>query len=158
MKLMNIRLFTLPLLLLILIFSSCNQFEENPFSGDGTERFEVQEIFSDERLPNVVVAKDGSVLAVWGWGNFRVRRSEDGGGTWGPEIFIREGLNSGGAIVDETTGNIMVFTEEEHPPAPLHVFRSSDHGKSWKEDEVKIYPDEKGNVPSMCMKERGITL
>ena len=145
-------------LLVVSFLISCNRADENPFWGDGTERFEVQEIFSDERLPNVVVAKDGSVLAVWGWGNFRVRRSEDGGVTWDTEIFIREGLNSGGAIVDETTGDILVFTEEEHPPAPLHVFRSRDHGKSWREEEIVIYPDEKGNMPSMCMNERGITL
>ena len=158
MRLMNIRFFNLLLFLLILIFSFCNQVEENPFWGDGAERFEVQKVFSDERLPNVVVAKDGSVLAVWGWGNFRVRRSEDGGETWGPEIFIREGLNSGGAIVDETTGDILVFTEEEHPPAPLHVFRSSDLGKSWREEEIVIYADVKGNIPSMCMNERGIAL
>ena len=90
-------------LILIIVSASCRLTKENPFWGDGTERFEVQEIFSDERLPNIVVAKNGSVLAVWGWGNFRVRRSEDGGVTWGPEIFIREGLNSGGAIVDDGT-------------------------------------------------------
>ena len=145
----------------LLVFSflmSCNRAEENPFWSDGAERFEAQEIFSDERLPNVVVAKDGSVLAVWGWGNFRVRRSEDGGVTWGPEIFIREGLNSGGAIVDETTGDILVFTEEEHPPAPLHMFRSKDHGKTWVEEKIIIHPDSRGNVPSMCMNERGMTL
>jgi sialidase-1 len=61
-------------------------------------------------------------------------------------------------VVDENTGDILVFTEEQHPPAPLHVFRSTDHGKTWTRQEVVIHPDEKGNVPSMCMNERGITL
>ncbi len=84
------------------------------------------------------------MLAVWGWGTVRVRRSEDGGDTWAPEVALREGLNSGGAVVDENTGDILVFTEEKHPPAPLHVFRSTDHGNSWAEQEVVIHPDEKG--------------
>ncbi len=127
-----------------------------PFLGD--PKFEVQPVFRGQRLPNVVVATDGAVLAVWGWGTVRVRRSEDGGDTWAPEVALREGLNSGGAVVDENTGDILVFTEEKHPPAPLHVFRSTDHGNTWAEQEVVIHPDEKGNVPSMCMNERGITL
>ena len=127
-----------------------------PFLGEPA--FDVQPVFEGERLPNVVVATDGTVLATWGWGTVRVRRSDDGGETWGPEIALRQGLNSGGAVVDENTGHILVFTEEKHPPAPLHVLRSIDHGKTWVEQEVVIHPDEKGNVPSMCMNERGITL
>ncbi|MEX2591871.1 MAG: sialidase family protein [Anditalea sp.] len=120
--------------------------------------FEVRQIFSEERLPNIVTAMDGSILAVWGWNNVRVRRSEDGGKIWAKEIEISAGLNSGGAIVDNNTGDILIFTEERHPPAPLHMFRSRDHGKSWTEEEIVIYPDVNGNIPSMCMNERGITL
>lgn len=125
----------------------------------------MQKIFTSERLPNVVIAKDGSVIAIWGWNNreewnpyVHVRRSEDGGKTWGEEINIREGINSGGAIVDESTGDILIFIEEKHPPAPLHLFRSGDHGKTWKEEDVTIHSDIEGNVPSMCMSEHGITL
>ena len=124
----------------------------------GPPRFEKQSLFQDQRLPNVVVTTDGTVLAVWGWGQVRVRRSEDGGETWGPVIGLRAGLNSGGAVVDETTGDVLVFTEGEHPPAPLHVVRSRDQGKTWSRQDVVIHPDEKGHVPSMCMNERGITL
>ena len=127
-----------------------------PFLGE--PKIDVQEVFRGERLPNVVVATDGTVIAVWGWNNVRVRRSEDGGGTWQPEIGIGAGLNSGGAIVDETTGDILIFTEEQHPPAPLHVYRSKDHGRTWSEEQVTTHPDPLGNVPSMCMNERGITL
>ena len=130
----------------------------------GEAKFDIQPVFEGQRLPNVVVATDGTVLAVWGWGDVRVRRSEDGGETWGPEIPIRQGLNSGAAVVDENTGHILVFTEEHHfderrnPAAPLHVYRSTDHGKTWTRQEVTIHPDEKGNVPTVCMNERGITL
>lgn len=149
---------SLTLTITLILLVSSNQAQQNPFWNGIEELFEVQEIFSDERLPNVVVAKDGSVLSVWGWNNVRVRRSEDGGETWGPEINIRTGLNAGGTIVDENSGDILIFTEEHHPPAPLHVFRSRDHGKTWTEENVVIYPDKKGNIPSMCMNEHGITL
>ncbi len=140
------------------VLQSCKTAEKNPFWNDGVEFFEVQQIFDNERLPNVVTATDGTIIAVWGWNNVRVRRSEDGGKTWEPEISIGPGLNSGGAIVDETNGDILVFTEDTHPPAPLHMFRSRDHGKTWVEEEISIKPDSKGNVPSMCMNERGMTL
>jgi sialidase-1 len=127
-----------------------------PFLGE--PRLDVQDVYGGERLPNVVVATDGTVLAIWGWNNVRVRRSEDGGATWEPEIAIGKGLHSGGAIVDESTGDVLIFTEEQHPPAPLHVYRSRDQGRSWSEEQVTIHPDAHGNVPSMCMNERGITL
>jgi sialidase-1 len=130
----------------------------NPFWGSGIERFEKQQLFNNERLPNVVVANDGTVIAIWGWNNVRVRRSEDGGKSWGSEIFIAEGLHSGGAIVDEITGHILLFVEEQHPPAPLHVYRSRDHGYTWLKESIVIFPDKFGNMPSMCMNESGITL
>jgi len=67
-------------------------------------------------------------------------------------------LNSGGAIVDQTSGDILIFTEDTHPPAPIHMFRSTDNGKTWVEEDILIKPDSKGNIPSMCMNEHGITL
>jgi len=124
----------------------------------GEPKFEMQQLFADERLPNVVVATDGTVLAIWGWGRVRVRRSEDGGKSWGPEIRLGDGLNAGGFTVDENTGHILAFVEDEHPPAPLTVYRSKDNGKTWNAQETVIHPDSKGNVPSMCMNEHGITL
>ncbi len=151
-------LFNLKLLMALLVFQSCNTQKVNPFWADGQPSFDIQQIFDDERLPSVVNAKDGTVIAVWGWNNVRVRLSEDGGKTWGPEISIGPGLNSGGAMVDETTGDILIFTEDTHPPAPLHMFRSKDHGKTWVEENITIHPDSKGNVPSMCMNETGMTL
>src|SRR5690625_3617362 len=148
----------LVILLAVVSSSGMAQHNVNPFWHDGEPVIEIQQIFSDERLPNIVVAKDGSVIAVWGWGEVRVRRSEDGGETWGEEIPIAAGINGGGTIVDENTGDILIFVEEEHTPAPLYVFRSSDHGKTWKEEEVSIQPHMNGNIPSMSMNEAGITL
>jgi sialidase-1 len=103
----------------------------------GEAKFEIQPMFSDERFPNVVVATDGTVLATWGSKSYRVRRSEDGGETWGAEITVAEpGFHGGGVIVDEKTGDVLVFVEAGHPPAPLTVYRSKDHGKTWQAEPV----------------------
>lgn len=127
------------------------------FLGDA--RFDTQQIFASERFPNVVVAVDGTVLATWGSKSYKVRRSEDGGDTWGPDITVADpGFQGGGAVVDERTGEILVFVEGGHPPAPLTVYRSKDQGRTWNVEDVTIAPDTKGNVPSMHMNEHGITL
>lgn len=151
--------FVYNLLFLIIILFSCKTEVKNEFWGDGTPLFDVQQIFSEERFPNVVVATDGTVVTSWGRENFRVRRSEDGGKTWESEITVANpGFQGGGTTVDENTGDILVFVEESHPVAPLHVYRSSDQGKTWLEEEVAILPNSLGHIPSMHMNERGITL
>ena len=144
---------------LIFLLSSCKFTEKNPFWSDGEAFFDVQEVFSDERFPNVVIAKDGSVVTSWGSNNFRVRRSEDGGNSWQPEISIVEpGFQGGGAIVDEKSGDILQFVEEGHPVAPLIVYRSKDHGETWNREDITINPNSFDHIPSMHMNEHGITL
>ncbi len=144
---------------LFLFTVSCAQVGKNQFWNEGEAFFEVQPIFYNERFPNIVVAIDGTVVATWGSNSFRVRRSEDGGATWGPEInIVSPGIQGGGTTVDENSGDILVFAEKRHPIAPLMVFRSKDHGKTWTSDTVTIFPDDAGNIPSMHMNERGITL
>ena len=125
-----------------------------PFLGE--PKLDMQQVFKGDRFPNAVVALDGTVLAVWN--GVKVRRSEDGGKTWGPEITVGKGFMGGGATVNEANGEILAFVEEHHPPAPLTVYCSKDHGKTWSPMEVAIKPDSKGNVPSMHMNEHGITL
>ena len=125
----------------------------------GKPRMEVRQLFEKERHPNVVVTLRGTVLATLGNTRLRARRSEDGGKTWSREIIIAEpGFQAGGMIVDETTGDILAFAEDHHPPAPLSVYRSRDDGKTWRKMAVTIQPDSRGNVPSMHMNEHGITL
>jgi len=136
----------------------------------GEPRFQMQQISKEYgRQANGVVARDGTVLVTWlqpgrnvfrsnDGKNVRARRSEDGGTTWGEEIVIAEGFTGGGTTVDETTGDILVFVEDNHPPAPLTVYRSKDQGKTWKAQQTVIKPDSKGNVPSMHMAEHGVTL
>ena len=79
--------------------------------------------------------------------------------TWSPEILIsRPGFQGGGVTVDENSGDILAFVEAHHPPAKLTVFRSRDHGKTWKSQKTSIGKDSRGHVPSMHMNEHGITL
>ena len=128
-----------------------------PFIGE--PRMEMQQIFRNERFPNIVVTLKGTVIVTWGNNNIRARRSEDGGKTWGNEIVIaKRGFQGGGTTVDETTGDILAFVEDKHPPAPLTIYRSKDDGRTWIPEKVTIHPDSNGNLPSMHMNEHGITL
>jgi sialidase-1 len=125
----------------------------------GEPELTMQQVFPGERFPNIVVAVDGSIVVTWGTSSIRARRSEDGGKTWSEAVTLaRPGFQGGGLTVDETSGDILAFVEAHHPPAKLTVYRSTDHGKSWKAQETTIKPDGNGNVPSMHMNEHGITL
>ena len=126
-----------------------------PFLGE--PKFESQQVFKGGRFPNVVVATDGTVLAFWD--GVKVRRSEDAGMTWGAEIVVGKGFMAGGVTVDESSGDILAFVETKHTPqASLTVYRSADHGKTWRAQETVIHPNKDGNVPTMHMNEHGITL
>jgi sialidase-1 len=120
----------------------------------GEPKLDIQQVHKGGRFPNILVGVDGTVIALWG--GVKVRRSEDGGENWDPEIMVASGFMGGGAIVNETNGEIVAFVEKNHPPAPLTVYRSKDHGKSWSAMEAVIKPDINGNVPSMHMNEAGI--
>jgi|MDTC01.1.fsa_nt_gb sialidase-1 len=153
-------------LLLLGLASSLVQAESSAPATEGTlEAFlgepalTQQTLFNDQRFPNVVVTTKGTVLVTWGSDGVRVRRSEDGGKTWGDPIALAKlGFQGGGTTVDETTGDIFAFVEDKHPPAPLTVYRSSDDGKTWAAEKPTIHPDSKGNPPSMHMNDHGITL
>jgi len=142
-----------------LSFRACTSNPDNSFWKEGEELFDKQELFSDERFPNVIVTTKGTVIASWGRENYRIRRSTDGGVTWEPEQTVaKPGFQGGGSTVDENTGDILLFVEDTHPVAPLTLYRSSDDGLSWRPQEVSIIPNSLGHVPSMHMNEHGITL
>lgn len=167
---MNHRLLTLvavPLLSLQVISiargaaDGSREGELKPFLGEA--KFEKHVLFDGQRFPNVLVAADGSVLATWGSQQVRVRRSEDGGDRWGPEIAIGEGIHGGGAIVDPLNDELWVFVHPEHPPrdgetAPRTAYRSTDHGKTWAAAEADFEKDTHGYIPSLHMSEHGVTL
>ena len=99
-----------------------------PFLGE--PQMEIQQLFKNERFPNIVVTRKGTVLATHGNKHIRAIRSEDGGKTWGKEITIANpGYQGGGTTVDEGSGDILAFVEEKPPPAPLTVYRSKDDGQ-----------------------------
>ncbi|MCG8584776.1 MAG: glycoside hydrolase, partial [Pirellulales bacterium] len=104
----------------------------------GKPRLELQQLFRDGRFPNVVVTNDGTIVTSWGESAVVVRRSEDGGKTWGVERTVAKPAISGEMVVDESSGDVLMFTEERHPPAPLTVFRSKDDGKTWQVQETTI--------------------
>ncbi len=122
----------------------------------GPAEFAEQPLHASGRFPNVVITTAGTVVSVFG--GVEVRRSEDGGRSFGPPIRVAEGFMGGGTIVDDASGGVLVFIEEGHPPAPLAIHRSDDDGRSWRELPHTIHPDETGAVPSMHMNESGLTL
>ncbi len=137
--------------------------EENPFWNGGIAVFDTIPVFDDERLPNIVVTPKGTVLATWGRYNYRVRRSVDGGLSWGEPILVGTGRNwvhGGGVTVNDLTGHIFVFLHHgDHTGNDTIVaYKSVDDGLSWKLHEVTIHPDIHGNMPTSHMAEHGITL
>ncbi len=133
----------------------------NPFLGKPI--CEKQTLFDGERMPNVVVAVDGTVVATWGSKSMKVRRSTDAGKTWTPQQTLGKGIHGGGVTVDETTGQIFVFVHPSHPKrdtstTPRTVYRSPDNGQTWKVVEAVFTQDVRGHVPSLHMAEHGITL
>ena len=129
----------------------------------GPPRMDLQDIYGDERFPNAVVSLDGVVVATWGAQHLVVRRSEDGGATWGEEISVGEGIHAGGVTVDEATGDIVLFGHPEHPPgdtspAPRTMYRSADAGKAWQVAPADFGCDAKGMLPSLHYAEHGVAL
>ena len=131
----------------------------------GQAKFQLQTLYAGGRQPNVVVAMDGTVLATFvPDAALQVRRSEDGGKTWGDPIALgkyKHLFSGGGVTVDETSGDIFMFSEKyEWPrtPPPPTIYRSKDHGKTWQVQETVIHPAKNGDRPTMHMAEHGITL
>ena len=119
--------------------------------------FEMQDLFKSVRIPNIVVAADGSVLAFAKSGHM-LRRSEDAGKTWSKAREV--GADAGGsAIVDAKSGDVMMVN-----PGRGCLWRSSDHGKTWKRQEIKVKSNALGHgsrekvAASTGCSESGITL
>jgi sialidase-1 len=152
--------FKFPLIILtICLMIGCESTKQLDLWTANDEIFETQKIFQSERFPNIVVAKDGSLVALWGSTKVICRRSIDGGKTWGEEVVIADpGFHGGGLTVDDNTGHLFAFVEAGHPPTPIRIFVSKDNGKTWSKQATKISPDKHGNMPAMHMNEHGITL
>jgi hypothetical protein len=138
----------------------------------GAAKFDVERIFEGNRFPNVVVGIDGSVLAFWGQQMLpHARRSEDGGTSWSDIIKIgndpeHAGSGLGAAVVDETTGDIIIFMDGASVDGKRDWYigqswRSRDNGKTWiyngaTEEIIKPYTRE-GGGGQQSIHERGFT-
>jgi len=119
--------------------------------------FEMEDIFSSVRIPNIAVTTDGTVLAFARSGRI-LRRSEDHGRSWGPVRQVGPDA-AGSAIVDENNAHVMVVCAKGG-----YLWRSRDQGRTWKREEIVIRPNAVGHgspdsapVQTACS-ESGITL
>ena len=111
------------------------------------------------RIPALAVSTKGTILAFAearrtggadiGDIDAVVRRSEDGGKTWGPEIVIWDAgghsVNNPSAAVDPKTGRIWLWMGRWDGNAPSqHVAYSDDDGETWSksQDMVQILRDQ----------------
>jgi sialidase-1 len=94
--------------------------------------FEMRELFKGRGGRNIVVAPDGTVLAV----NGRLLRcSTDGGKTWSEPREI--GPDAGGnVIVNESNGEILLVQA-----AKGYMWKSNDNGQTWIREDITILPD-----------------
>jgi sialidase-1 len=126
-------------------------------SADGQPLFEVQDLYENVRIPNIIVTQDGSVLAFARSGRL-VRRSEDAGVTWSDAREV--GADAGGsAIVDAHNGHVLVVNS-----GAGYLHRSRDHGKTWTKENIVVKPNPLGHgtpdgvrVSTQCS-ESGVTL
>lgn len=137
---------------------SAQQETQGASNGQLLPQLHISTVFDDNRFPNVVVTPKGTVILVYGTTAVYVRRSDDGGETWSRSKRLAQGIHSGGATVNEKTGDILVFVEDQHPPAPLHLYRSADDGRTWAEVRTRVLPDVFGHELAMHFNETGVTL
>jgi len=117
----------------------------------------MQDLYEDVRIPNIVVAADGSVLAL-GESGRRLRRSEDAGHTWSSPREIGHDAR-GSAIIDDDGGDVLVVHS-----GGGYLWRSGDCGETWEREETTILPNAMGHgvpegVPAQTTcSESGVTL
>ncbi|MDB4711937.1 glycoside hydrolase, partial [Verrucomicrobiales bacterium] len=130
------------------------------------------QVWDEEVLTGqVVVAMDGTVLVLKGYNSgtdqskyISVKRSQDGGKTWTEESKVGDMIEVdgdmsddgrypnnnwtglGNVMVDEVNGDIMVFMTTLKTAQKL--FRSKDHGKTWKVENTTIRPGKDGWMPA----------
>jgi len=107
----------------------------------GKPSLDMQVLFDEGnhvREPYLAIAVDGSLLAVRN-NQKQLRRSENGGQSWGEIIDVPITHSDSNMIVDENTGHIMSVRMWSGTDT---VFRSTDHGKTWTTEEVTINPND----------------
>lgn len=90
------------------------------------------------REPYLAIAVDGTLLAVCNYKQ-QLRRSEDGGQSWGEVISVPIMHSDSNMIVDENTGDIISVRLWDQE---AKLFRSEDQGKTWAEEKITVKPNE----------------
>ena len=145
--------------------------EEKPFHEIWEEQVPV--------MGHLAVAMDGTVLVFKEERERKqveVKRSEDGGRSWSDPVVVGKRVaigadmsddgrykgehvgwsELGNVTVDESTGDIMVFAMGLAPSNTL--YRSVDHGKTWRPEKTVIKPDRNGWLATTYCCDPGITL
>ncbi len=104
------------------------------------------------RLPKIVVANDGTLIAFAGLSRF-YRTSKDKGETWSDLKNISPKCEGGNVIVDRITGDLLVLD----PDPNVVAWRSKDTAKTWKSEKVVFRPNGPDHGGTMGS-EAGITL
>jgi sialidase-1 len=99
--------------------------------------FHIQPLYEGERVPKIVVAPDGAVLA-FAASCRRLRRSTDGGATWSEAVDLPEGCG-GNAVVDEVAGDVLIVGGRGWQ------YRSGDSGVSWTREAMTLEPNALGH-------------
>ena len=108
----------------------------------GAPQFAMQVVFGpgeQVREPYLAIATDGTLLAIRN-NQGQLRRSQDGGQTWGEIIHVPITHSDSNLIVDESSGDILCLRLWDGRD---RVFRSIDNGESWTEQEVTVVPNER---------------
>jgi len=125
---------------------------------DGKPVFKMETLFfgkedhTNIRLPKIVVANDGTLIAFAGLTRF-YRISKDKGETWSELKKISPECGGGNVIVDRITGDIIVID----PGQDVVVWRSKDTAKTWKSEKAVFRPN-RGGFGGTMGSEAGITL
>lgn len=110
-----------------------------PFLGEAfLEKGVVFEGEDRVREPYLAVALDGTVLAMRNYDKL-LRRSADGGRTWGEAEEVPFGFLDSNFIVDENRGDILSVRLWDGQD---RLWRSKDHGQTWIEQPVEVKPNE----------------
>ena len=114
----------------------------------------IQQLWKGGGGTSIVTARDGTVVAFQSMASNKIRRSTDGGVTWGADIEIGPGATFANAIVDENSGDILYVK-----PAKQWLWRSRDRGLTWTRESMTVRPDGFGLVPNtVSSMQPGITL
>lgn len=107
----------------------------------GEPLFEQQAVFEGServREPYLAVGVDGTVLAMRNYDK-HLRRSADGGRSWGETQEVPFGFLDSSFVVDEGSGDLLVLRLWDGED---RLWRSSDQGATWSEEPILVRHNE----------------